>query len=395
MNAVLTELQPEQNLDTTSAKQRMRVNAIDMLRGLVMVIMALDHVREFYSTTPFRPEDVSQTSVLLFGTRWITHLCAPTFVFLSGVSAYLSSRHKSPKESKHFLIKRGLWLIFVEIAVISFLFQYGYQLIILEVIWAIGWSMIFLSFLSRLPRKVILAIALTIIIGQHLIPNVPITPATFLPAIFLHTPFTINAGVTILMAYPILPWMAVMLCGFFVGKWFTEDGLSKRLTFTGIVLLIIFIIIRATNVYGDPLEWSTQPRGEVFTFLSFINVNKYPPSMLFISSTLGIALILLGRLDKIKSPIIEKLIVYGKVPLFYFILHLFLISASAYLWSYFQFGHFINFSFVPPDQWPQAYSPSLLRTYLVWFLIVAALYFPCKWYGALKEHNKKWWMSYV
>jgi uncharacterized membrane protein len=198
------------------------------------------------------------------------------------------------------------------------------------------------------------------------------------------------------MAYPILPWLGIMLAGYVVGKWFVEPTqLTKRLTLTGIILLALFIIVRATNLYGDPIEWSVQDRGTVFTVLSFLNISKYPPSMLFIFVTLGIGFVLLAAFNKTRTFIGDVLSVYGQVPLFYFILHLMLISATAYTWTYLQFGSFINFAFLPSDQWPKEYEPNLGRAYLIWMIIVVALYFPCKWYGNLKSTNKKWWMSYL
>jgi uncharacterized membrane protein len=378
-----------------------RIASVDIVRGLVMIIMALDHVRDLWSNTPFRPEDLTQTSVFLFFTRFITHFCAPTFVFLSGVSIFLhTQRIANKKDMTIFLLTRGLWLVFLEITVCTFLLQFAYQIILIQVIWTIGWSMIILSGLIWLPRKYLAVIALIIICGHNLLPNLqPTDLATILPAILHNSPFLIQSEnlPPILVAYTIFPWAAVMLAGYVIGEWFQRPLRNQRsvLVTAGLCLLVLFIIVRAINIYGDPSPWEVQPRGFVFTLVSFFNVTKYPPSLLFICLTVGTSLLLLALFSGVKNKFTDVLQVYGQVPFFYYLIHLALIVGSAYVWSYISFGTFTNFAFMPPAQWPAEYAPSLARTYLVWILVVAILYFPCRWYARYKSQNRSWWLSYL
>ena len=375
-----------------------RLASIDIVRGLIMIIMALDHVRDFFSYTTYRPDDVTQASVLLFLTRWITHLCAPTFVFLSGISIYLYfKRTASKKKTAVFLLTRGLWLVVVEVLVISFILTQGYQLTLLEVIWAIGCSMILLAGLIWLPRWLQIVLSLAMIAGHNAVPTLSEVSSSNIVLAFLHnTPFFINKP-PILVAYTIVPWVGVMLLGYVMASWFLyEPQLRDRLLLrTGVFALVLFIALRFLNVYGDPAPWSVQDRGGIFTVLSFLKVSKYPPSLLFLSVTLGITCILLAYAERISSRAKEVLIIYGRVPLFYFITHLAIISVTSLLWTYFAYGRAVNLSFESAKDWPAEYHPSLLRTYIVWALVVGALYFPCRWYGNYKIKNKAWWLPYL
>ena len=375
-----------------------RNQSIDVLRGLVMIIMALDHVREFFSYTSYPATDVTQASVPLFFTRWVTHLCAPTFVFLSGVSIFLYSKKiTSLKKTSLFLLTRGIWLIVVEIFVISFILTQGYEMTLLEVIWAIGCSMILLTVLIWLPRWLQVALALAMICGHDAIPFIGTVSSGNMLFAFLHnTPFFI-ADPPVLVAYTIVPWVGVMLLGYVMGSWFDHapQTRDKLLLISGVLALIIFFVLRFVNVYGDPIPWSNQERGSIYTFLSFLNVSKTPPSLLFLSVTLGISFILLVLLNKISLRVKQFFITYGRVPFFYFILHLAIISLSAYIWTYVSFGKSVNLSFVKPKDWPAAYEPNLLRAYIVWISLIIVLYFPCKWYGEYKAGSKAWWISYL
>jgi uncharacterized membrane protein len=363
-----------------------------------MVIMALDHVREFFSYTSYRATDVTQASVFLFITRWITHLCAPTFIFLSGISIYLYfKRTGDQRKTSVFLITRGFWLILVEIFIISFILTQGYKLTLLEVIWTMGCSMILLAGLIWLPRWFQLWLSLVLIAGHnaiHLIGEV--TSANLIFALLHNTPFFIE-NPPILVAYTIIPWVGVMLLGYVIGSWF--DRLPQnRDTFllrSGIAAIIFFMVLRFVNIYGDPSPWALQERGSVYTILSFINVTKSPPSLLFLSITLGIACLLLVFANKISAGLKQILITYGRVPFFFFIVHLAIISAASYVWTYFSFDKGINLSFTSVKDWPAGYEPSLWRTYLVWLVLVAALYFPCRLYAQYKSTNKAWWLPYL
>jgi uncharacterized membrane protein len=253
-----------------------------------MAVMALDHVRDFWSPTPYRPEDLTQASALLFFTRWVTHFCAPAFVFLSGVSAFLyGQRHGSRRQVSRFLLTRGLWLVALEIVVINFLMQFGYNLVLLLVFWVIGWSMVVLGAAVWLPRPAIAVLAVIIIAGQHLLPVAePVTADNIGWALLYHSPFFFPLGALppLIAAYTPLAWMGVMLAGYAAGPWFTQPAGSRNrvLLGTGLLLLVTFGVVRALNGYGDPAPWAVQPRGTLYTTLSFLNVSKYPPSLPFL-----------------------------------------------------------------------------------------------------------------
>jgi uncharacterized membrane protein len=377
-----------------------RIPSIDILRGLIMVIMALDHVRDFFCRTPFRPEDLTQTSVPLFFTRWITHFCAPTFIFLSGVSIFLLQQRKPGRRHVSlFLVTRGLWLVAVEIVVISFSLQFGYQLIILTVFWVIGWSMVFMAAFIWLPRWLLITLAIIIIGGHDALPTIAnVTPQNAIAAVLHNSPFLLQLGKQpVLVAYTIFPWAGVMLAGYLIGSWFSEQPArrDKLLITAGIAALVLFVVLRGINLYGDPAPWSAQPRGIVYTVLSFVNVSKYPPSWQFISLTVGVGLILLYVFNHGVNRATSFVQVYGRVPFFYYLLHLPLIHISALLWTYLAFGMPINLSLANPEQYPATYHPSLMRAYLAWILIVAVLYFPCRWFGRYRREKGYWWLSYL
>jgi len=375
-----------------------RLQSIDIVRGLVMVIMALDHVREFFSYTSYRATDVTQASVFLFFTRWITHLCAPTFVFLSGISIYLYfNKVGDLKKTSAFLLTRGLWLIVVEVFIISFILTQGYQLTLLEVIWTIGCSMILLAALIWLPRWFQLCLSLAMIAGHNALPPIgEVSSANMLLALLHNAPFFV-ANPPILVAYTIIPWVGVMLLGYIIGSWFINQP-QTRDTFllrSGVGALMFFIVLRSLNLYGDPSPWDFQERGSIYTLLSFVNITKSPPSLLFLSVTLGIACLLLVVVNKFSVGVKRVLTTYGRVPFFFFVVHLALISATSYAWTYFSFGKALNLSFTSAKDWPTSYEPSLWRTYLVWLVLVIILYIPCRLYTQYKSKKIAWWMSYL
>ena len=380
-----------------------RIQAIDVVRGLAMVIMALDHIREFWNLTDVRPEDVAHASAPLFFTRWITHFCAPTFVFLAGTSVFLFQQKKADKAAvSRFLLTRGVWLMALELVVISFLLQWGYQVLLLEVIWVLGWGMVVLAGLIWLPRWLTAALALAVIGGHNLLPAIqPVTAANWGRALLYDTPFLLPTGAgwpPLLATYVILPWAAVMAAGYAIGPWFELPlaQRSRRLRIAGAGLLVLFIALRATNWYGDPAPWSVQPRGLLFSGLSFLNITKYPPSLLFLSLTLGVALLLLSVAEGLPSRVRHWLSTYGRVPLFYFLLHFCLISGGAFIWTALAFGKPFNLAFASPGMArPAAYHPSLLRAYVVWVVVVALLYWPCSWYQGFKQRHTYWWLAYL
>ncbi|TGE08449.1 DUF1624 domain-containing protein [Hymenobacter fodinae] len=383
-------------------KARSRVQAIDVVRGLVMVIMALDHVRELWSPTAFRPEDLTQASGALFFTRWITHFCAPTFVFLAGVSIWLLQQKKSSRgATSRFLLTRGLWLIALEVVLITFLLEWSYNLVLLEVIWVIGGGMVLLAGLLWLPRPILAGLAALILLGHDALPFIQsVTAANFGRALLCNSPFVLPLGPaapSILVAYSVGPWLGVMLTGYVVGPWFARPlpQRARLLRWAGVGLLGLFVVLRATNWYGDPAPWSVQPRGGLFTVLSFLNVSKYPPSLLFICLTLGVSLLLLSWLETPQNRLTGWLRTFGQVPFFYFVLHLLLISLGVWFWTQLAFGQAINLSFAAPPTWPREYAPSLERTYVVWAAVVLACYWPCRWYQRFKQRHTYWWLSYL
>jgi uncharacterized membrane protein len=378
-----------------------RVETIDVVRGLVMAVMALDHVREFWGPAPYRPEDLTQASALLFFTRWVTHFCAPSFVFLSGVSVFLYGQRQGSRPAVSlFLLTRGLWLIAVEILVVNFLMQFAFNLILLEVIWVIGASMVVLAALVWLPRPALAGLAVLIVAGQHLLPIAqPVTAANVGWAMVYGPPFFFPLAdlPPLLVAYTPLAWLGVMLAGYAAGPWFTlPPGRRNRVLWgAGLLLLVTFGVVRALNGYGDPAPWAVQPRGSLYTALSFLNVSKYPPSLAFLCLTLGVTALLLAALDGLRGPVARWLRTFGEVPFFFFLLHLLLIHAVARLWSQLAFGQSVNFSFASVKEWPAGYRPDLGRVYLVWLLVLVALYFPCRWYARYKKKHTHWWLSYL
>ncbi|WP_223847114.1 DUF1624 domain-containing protein [Hymenobacter montanus] len=378
-----------------------RVQAIDVVRGLAMVIMALDHIREFWSPTLVRPEDVAHASALLFLTRWVTHFCAPAFVFLSGSSIYLyEQKQQSRAAVSRFLLTRGTWLVLLEVALFTFILSWSYSMILLLVIWVIGASMLLLAGLRWLPRGLLVGLAVVILAGHNLLPAIqPVTAANAGWALLHNGPFVLPVpGLPpLLVGYSLGPWLGVMLAGYLVGPWFKLPLPQRtlRLRRAGAGLLGLFGVLRATNWYGDPSPWSGQPQGLLHTALSFINVTKSPPSLLFLCLTIGLALLLLSQVETANGWLSQALRTFGQVPFFYYLLHFSLVSGSAWVWTTLTFGEAVNFAFVPASAWPPAYAPSLGRAYLVWAIVVLALYWPCRWYQRFKQQHTYWWLSYL
>src|ERR1700722_7940025 len=318
-----------------------RIRSIDLLRGLVMIIMALDHTRDYFNADAFiyDPLDLQKTTVLLFFTRWITHFCAPIFVLLAGTSAFISGQRKTKKELSVFLVKRGLWLIFLELTIVNFswFFNIHFTFILLAVIWTLGICMICLAGLIFLPRKMILCIGIILVAVHNLLDHTHFPDNNFMGFLwgFLHDQKMFPEGhYNILMAYPILPWIGVMALGYCLGELFSsgyDPAKRRKLLLTiGSCSLILFVILRGINVYGNLKPWVGQPSA-VFSFLSFINVTKYPPSLDYILLTEGIALIFLSLTENISNGLTRFISVYGRVPMFYYLLHIYLIHIVALL----------------------------------------------------------------
>jgi len=390
---------------------KQRIPSIDLLRGVVILLMALDHVRMYFGegTWYSDPTILATTTPLLFFTRWITHFCAPVFVFLAGTSAYLSGTKKSStKEISGFLLTRGLWLIFVEIVIVNFAwtFDTSYSYLILQVIWAIGISMVILSALVFLPEKIIAVIGLTLVLGHNLLDGISVRGDSFSSLVWytLHQKeFHIFAsGNVVSFVYPVLPWIGLMALGYVFGmvykKDFDANKRQKLLLQLGIGLTVLFIVLRGFNLYGEPHTW-TQQGSLTFSIISFFNTTKYPPSLQFLLMTIGPALIFLSVSENIQSKISRPIIVFGKVPFFFYILHLYLIHALAtiYLVSQGQkWGAYIVSAREIISGRLANFGVRLEAVYVIWILIILMLYPLCRWYQAYKSgHPEKRWLSYL
>src|SRR4030095_14459062 len=315
-----------------------RIESIDFLRGVVMIIMALDHVRDYfhYDAFMYSPTDLSQTNVPLFFTRFITHYCAPVFVFLAGTSSYLYGVKRSKKQLSLYLLTRGLWLVFLEISIVGLFRTFSYTYLNLQVIWAIGISMIVLSVLIYLPRALILLSAILLIAAHDLLDTVHVAGNSSVEVLWsiLHDVKHFTYGYFIIYVhYPVLPWIGVMTAGYYLGSLYARDYPAikrKQILFTlGVGAIALFIILRFVNWYGDPVQWSTQ-KNAAFTLLSFLNVEKYPPSLLYLLVTLGPALVFLALTEKpLNNKWMSKIIIFGRVPMFYYLAHILLIHILA------------------------------------------------------------------
>jgi uncharacterized membrane protein len=394
---------------TSRVETATRTASVDIVRGLVIVIMALDHTREFFHSAAmvFPPEDLTRTWPALFLTRWITHICAPTFMLLAGVSAHLwQSRGRTTGEVSAFLAKRGIWLIFLDVVAMRFAFYFSWTSgpVLLLVLWALGWSMIVLAALVYLPTRLLATLSIGLIVLHNLADRV--SAAAFGSAAwiwnFLHQPGGIPvAGTFVIFGYPIVPWFAVMACGYVLGRLFTSTEAARRrqiLLNLGLVLTGAFIVLRAINLYGDPRPWTAGPAGPV---LSFLNTTKYPPSLLFLLMTLGPALLLLRAFDGVRLSKWNPLVVFGRVPLFFFVVHFYLIHALTFPFAAFRYGR-VDFLWLPipalsgrPETYPVDYGYELGSVYLVWLLVLVIMYPLCRYFAALKERRKSWWLSFL
>jgi uncharacterized membrane protein len=376
---------------------RTRLQSIDVVRGLVIVLMALDHVRAYFTGVRFDPLDLSQTDPSLFLTRWVTHLCAPTFILLAGVSAYLMSRRCDRKELQRFLLTRGLWLIVLEFTVIQFAWSFNFRYdvgLIMQVIWAIGASMIALAALVRLPRWALGAVAVLMIGGHNLLDGV--SPETFGQWAWLWNIAHVQGRTSFaFVLYPLIPWIGVMALGFCAGALFELDAQRRRLILlsSGTLAILLFVALRAANVYGDPQSWVAQAT-PMLTFLSFINVHKYPPSLLYLLITLGIASLLLAGAEMARGRLIGVLNTFGRTPLFFYVLHIVLAHLAAGVIAL-AAGHgdivLTNLFLFMPDEW----GFDLPGVYVAWIAVLFVLYPACRWFANVKRRRNDWWLSYL
>ena len=396
-----------------SAAPRVRLTAVDALRGAVMVIMALDHVRDFVhvGAMSFPPEDLSRTTAALFFTRWITHVCAPGFMLLAGMSAaFRLDRDGSKASLSWFLLTRGLWLVVLEFTAMrlamNFTFEVRYPLILL-VLWALGVSMIALAALIHLPRRVLAILSVAVLALHNTLDGVQPSQFGAFASVWqiLHQQGVfVLSGMPIVVAYPVLPWIAVMAAGYCFAPVLklAPERRQRVLMRTGLLLMALFVLVRVANVYGDPRPWSQQAT-PMFTLLSFLNTTKYPPSLDFLLMTLGPALVALAWFDRRGLGRMNPLVVIGRVPLFYFIVHFFAIHALASFMAWLRYGTAsLAYLFAPlpsmggpRELFPPGFGYSLWVVYVVWIGIVVGVYPLCRWFDRVKSSRRAWWVSYL
>lgn len=387
-----------------------RIESIDILRGLVMVIMALDHVRDYFHLNAFTtdPTSIETATPMLFFTRFITHYCAPVFIFLAGTSAFLYGQKRTKLQLSKFLITRGIWLVFVEIFIMNLLwwFDISYSFINLQVIWAIGICMIVLGVASYLPKKVLLILGLLIVFGHNTLDGI-VMKGQSLDAIIwylLHQSngFALNADIYVWFTYPVLPWIGVIFLGYCFGTFYMNDFSTnlrrKWLLYLGFGAIILFLIVRGLNVYGNIELWSVQD-STTKTIFSFLRLTKYPPSLAFLLITLGPAFLFLYFIERTKNWFTNFLLVFGRVPFFYYVLHVFIIHLVATIGLLLTSQEWTMMIMTKKEIFSGmlvGYGYSLWVVYLVWVGIILLLYPICKRYMLYKSNNKdKWWLSYL
>jgi uncharacterized membrane protein len=382
--------------------RRARIESVDLLRGVVMIIMALDHTRDYFGM-PGSPTNLATASVALFFTRWVTNICAPVFFLLTGTGARLSLGKRSKPDLSRFLFTRGLWLIFLDVVLFRCLilqFNFDYHVTIITVLWALGWSMIVLSALIWLPTSVITAFGIIMIATHNLLDSIdssnPLWTILHSPNFLIQTPSHI-----VRISYPLIPWVGVTAVGYSLGVIYSWNEVRRRTSLLrlGAFVILGFVVLRAINIYGDPARWTHQ-RTAVYTVLSFLNTVKYPPSLLFLLMTLGPAILFLWLIDDRTPGVLRPALVYGKVPMFYYLLHFFTIHVLTVIVCYVRYGE-IHSMFQSPDlahfpiTEPPGWGLTLPWVYLIWIAVVVAVYPLCRWYSGVRRRSANPWLSYL
>lgn len=399
---------------TTAPGLSSRLTALDALRGAVIVLMTLDHARDFLhaGAMVFSPEDLTRTTPILFFTRWITHVCAPVFLFTAGLGAFLRLQRPGTTKAQlsRFLLTRGLWLVVVELTVIRFAMNFSFDTrypVLLLVLWALGISMIALAALIHLPRRVLAGLSVAAIVLHNGFDGFQAAEFGAFAGLWrvLHQPGVFFVGsVPVVVGYPVVPWIAVMAAGFSAGPIFLLEPQERRriLLRWGTALLAGFVVLRAMNLYGDPSPWSVQSSA-VFTAISFLRTTKYPPSLDFLLMTIGPALLALAYLERRGLPAGHPLVVFGRVPLFYFVAHFLMLHILASFLAWLRYGN-ASFAYLfdplpsmggPRDLFPADFGYPLWVVYALWIGVVASLYPLCRWYAGFKARRRDWWLSYV
>jgi uncharacterized membrane protein len=417
---------------------RARLDNVDAVRGLVMVLMALDHVRDMMQSQPYRATDLTWTTPVLFASRLVTHLCAPVFILLAGTGIYLAQRRKAHAEMVRFLVTRGLWLVVLELTVFKFFWYQTLDYTSVEalVIWTIGWCMVLMSAMVFLPTPLVAGLGLLFIFGHNLADGivagngsdpVPWDSWSALWAV-MHSTERVRLGEHSVLSppYVILPWFGVMCAGYGLGALLTLDRPVRRrwIAGLGLAMIVVFVIIRGLNGYGDPHPWAVQihdPDTEtrydpsqpeemrvrqqakltsaavpnpLYTVMSFVNTTKYPPSLDFLLMTLGPAHLILAALDRPLGPVAEKLVVYGRVPFFYYAVHLSLIGVCA--GTVYAVGYARGWWDAPFQEVRlRGMGLSLAAAYCWWLVVVVVLYYPCRWFAGVKARSRAAWLSYL
>ena len=378
-----------------------RITSIDVVRGAVMIFMALDHVRDYVTNLRFPPEDLTRSSAALFATRWVTHFCAPTFFLLAGVGIGIAlNRGAKPAQMSRYLITRGLWLLVLELIITPIGWQFGLDLVpaFALVLWALGWSMIVLALVVHLPRAAALALSLALIFGHNLLDHIKPPDLGDFAGLwhFLHAPGFAIPNV-LFIGYPLVPWVAVMALGSVLAALYQWDAERRRRTLllVGASAFALFLLLRALNAYGNPFPWSVQ-RTTALTVASFFNVLKYPPSLQFLLMTLGLTMVALALTERVHGRVAGWLSVYGRVPLFFYVTHLFVAHAVAVVLAFVQGGTLRRILIVNhPELIPDWYGVSLPGVYIAWALVVLLLYFPCRTFARMKDTRSAWWLRYM
>ena len=390
-----------------------RIQSVDALRGAIMMLMAIDHIRDYVarSAMQFLPTDLTRTTAAIFFTRWVTHFCAPVFMLTAGLGAFfwISRGHRSQRELSHFLVTRGVWLIFLELTVLRFILLSQISVhgspLILMILWAIGLSMITLAALIYLPLPLLAGLSIAILCLHNLLDGVSAERfgrAAWLWDILHQQDVLTVVGVKFAISYPVLPWIGVMAGGYCLGSVFLWDT-SRRQRFlkrSGFALSLAFVVVRAINIYGDPAPWSRQS-SSLFTILSFLNTTKYPPSLDFLLMTLGPALAVLGWLERFHFSFTNPLIVFGRVPFFYYGAHLLVAHLVAIAMNFLRYGPTSFLLIAPPSMgspkelFPPDYGFPLWTVYAVWVVVLLLLYPACRWFARLKQRRHDWWLSYL
>jgi uncharacterized membrane protein len=376
-----------------------RLDHVDLLRGLVMVVMVLDHVRAYFTDVRFDPTDLTRTSLALFGTRWITHFCAPVFVFLAGASAWIAGTRRTPAELSRFLVTRGLWLVFLEFTVITFGWYFTTEMafgLVAQVIWAIGASMVVLAGLIHLPRLAVAGFGAALVLGHNLLDGVAPDRFGALAPLWraLHVAGPLEVA-PVLVLYPVVPWVGVMALGYVAGPLvFARDGRAgQRLALVGLALTAAFVLLRALDVYGDPSPRLRQGDATLL-LMSFLKVTKYPPSLFYLLVTMGPALVALAALRRARGRLAGIVVTFGRVPFLFYLAHIYLIHALAVAAGVAQ-GFPASAMRDVFLRMPEGYGFGLPVVYAIWLGVVALLYPLCRRYAELKERSQAWWLSYL